>query len=304
MLISIALEGYWLDREIYLTDGTAQRYKYVFDRFTDYVGDVEVNAVTTNDVKRYIRHLTKETSLSSRSVYDHYCVLSTFWTWANRELGVDDVIKGKIDKPKYTKRKIDPIPMSDVKKLVDACEWSEPWKGRSHTRSRRPTGLRDKAIIITMVDCGIRVSALCDLKVSDYDGKRLHIQHAKGDKERFLPLGNAARKAIWRYLSSREDLQDSDYLFATWNNTRIDRNSLANMLKRLAERVGVKRANPHRFRHTFAIEFLRNGGNPFELQELLGHETLKMVMNYVALAETDIEKAQKRSSPADKWRLK
>jgi integrase/recombinase XerD len=76
----------------------------------------------------------------------------------------------------------------------------------------------------------------------------------------------------------------------------MDRDLLGSMLRRLGQRVGI-RANPHRFRHTGATMFLKNGGNVFALKEILGHSTMEMVQRYVHLAQVDIEEAHRQASP-------
>lgn len=129
------------------------------------------------------------------------------------------------------------------------------------------------------------------------------MRHGKGGKGRYVYLGDSSRKAIWRYLATRSAAQPSDPLFATKVGSHIERNSLGNMLEATARRAGVPNPTIHRFRHTFAINFLRNGGNVLELQQLLGHEKLDTVRIYASLAQVDLEEAQRRASPADNWRL-
>ena len=87
------------------------------------------------------------------------------------------------------------------------------------------------------------------------------------------------------------------------SGSHLDRNNLRHMLSRNGKVAGVANVHPHRFRHTFAVEFLRNGGNVFELQQVLGHEQLSTVQRYVRLAEIDLESAGRRGSPADNWKL-
>jgi len=158
---------------------------------------------------------------------------------------------------------------------------------------------------MVMFDCGIRASELCDLDIADYDNKRgrLHVRHGKGDKDRYLPLGKRSHKALWRYVASRDSPTNDEPVFVTTFDNRMDRNQLGQLVVRIAKRAGIKHVHPHMLRHSYAIEFLRNGGNIFELKELMGHEKLETTMIYLKLSETDIETAQRRHSPADKWRL-
>ncbi len=176
---------------------------------------------------------------------------------------------------------------------------------------RRPTAKRDRALILTLLDTGLRASELCALKIGDVDPKtgKVQIKHgllggAKGGKGRTVYLGKAVRRALWLYLSSRDDGEDPDApLFIGKFNRPMNRDVLRQVIASLGEKAGVKNCHPHRFRHTFALTYLREGGDVFTLQALLGHRSLDMVQHYARIAEIDIERVHRRASPADNWHL-
>jgi site-specific recombinase XerD len=147
-------------------------------------------------------------------------------------------------------------------------------------------------------------SELCNLAVRDAD----HHNHrvvviGKGRKERHIPLSPRTEQAIWRYLATRGDTKPAEPLFATSVGRPLDRTILCRLIHTTGERAGVSGAHPHRFRHTFAITFLRNGGNVFALQTILGHESLDMVKRYLMIAQTDLQKAHQDASPVMNWLL-
>lgn len=102
-------------------------------------------------------------------------------------------------------------------------------------------------------------------------------------------LGKQAKRAVWQYLASRED-QDDPSLFG------VREAGVQQMLRNNGKRAGVQNVHPHRFRHTFAIMYLRNGGDVFTLQRLLGHADLETVQHYLALVKADLEGAHRRDS--------
>ena len=138
-------------------------------------------------------------------------------------------------------------------------------------------------------------------------------------KKRVVFLGSAAKQRVWRYLATRPGARQDDPLFATCEGTAMQRTGLRLLIFRIGRHAGVPDAGVHRFRHTFAVNFLRNGGNLLALQDLLGHERLDTVRIYAKQAEVDpstssgqapstssgqaLERQQKGASPADRWKL-
>lgn len=104
-------------------------------------------------------------------------------------------------------------------------------------------------------------------------------------------------------MAERAEAPASGPLFATIRGQPLSRLALLEMLHDLGVRAGVQDVHPHRFRHTFAVNFLRNGGNVYELQMALGHSSMEMVRTYLSLAETDLQRAHEEASPVTKWRL-
>jgi integrase/recombinase XerD len=104
-------------------------------------------------------------------------------------------------------------------------------------------------------------------------------------------------------LTTRKNDSVGDYLFVTTEGRPIDRGRLLHILVAIGSRCGVMGVNVHRFRHTFAINYLRNGGDAYTLQMMLGHSTMEMVKRYLALAQADLDKSHQLASPVDHWRL-
>ena len=174
--------------------------------------------------------------------------------------------------------------------------------GRHPYQMKRPTANRDKASLLLFLDTGLRVSEACRLRVEDLNqetGEILVAPHGSGQKTkpRTAYLGKVAQRAMWLYLAKRPNLVKKDRLF------EMDGDTIRSLLRRLGERAGVNDVHPHRLRHTFAITYLRNGGDVYSLKYLLGHSSLKMVEHYLHLTGTDASNAHRKASPADNWRL-
>lgn len=120
----------------------------------------------------------------------------------------------------------------------------------------------------------------------------------------YVRVALAARRWLWAYLRGESRTNDEAVFLAhSGPNTDqpLTRSGLWQLLSEMGKRAGIRgRCSPHTLRHTFAVEFLRNGGNTFALQQLLGHTDLKMTQRYVALAQADLENQHRMASPMDR----
>lgn len=304
MLISQVLDGYWLDKRTEFSPATIEAYKFHFRYFVEFVGDVEFETITSTHIKRFLDHLIIDRKLSKRTKHDAWVPLSSLWTWAEKELEAKHIIRGKVPMPEMPSRVIEIYTANELSKLLKACEHSKQYTRLGKTLvSKRPTATRDKAIILTLVDSGLRSSELCALLLSDYNENRarLHVAHGKGDKERYVVIGDRTGKAIWRYLATRPKAKKTEPLFLGLYGRPMSRAGLYHLISKLGEKADVD-AWVHKFRHTFAVWFLRRGGNLIQLRDLMGHEDIETLQVYVRLAEVDIDEAVK-FSPVDGWRL-
>ncbi len=306
MKMSMALSGYWLDNETRFSEHTKSDYGLTFRRFVERVGDKELSEFTPLDVREFLAHLSKDLKLGGKTCANAWIALSSFWSWAESNLDAGHVVR-KVPQPKYKVPAVDAYTQAEIKAMIAGCEHNEEWTSKHGKQVKPPRSsvLRDKAIIVTLVDTGIRASELCNLEFRDYSEKtgRIDIRGGKGDKDRVVYASTSARRYIWRYLASRKETKPSEPLFVTATANPLDRRGLLRMIATLGKRVGVDNAYVHKFRHTFAVNFVRNGGNPIELKNLLGHSNMNTVLIYVRLAAVDLQNAQQRASVADKWRL-
>jgi len=160
-------------------------------------------------------------------------------------------------------------------------------------------------MILMLLDTGIRVSELAGLRLPDVsieDGLLKVL--GKGNKERVVPMGKQVARHLWRYISHcrpEPAMPRLDRVFLTREGGSLGKDRLDKIMRaygRKAEITGV-RSSPHTLRHTAAVTFLRNGGDVFSLQRMLGHATLEMTRRYCELADVDVKRAHMTASPVD-----
>lgn len=173
---------------------------------------------------------------------------------------------------------IDPFTETEIRALLSV-------------KSRKPD--RDCAIVYLLLDTGMRAGELVGVERKDinFDVRRIKVL-GKGNKERLLPFSEKTAEVLLRHLAS---VQGKPF--------PISRTTLTHIVISLGRRAGVAGCFPHRFRHTFAIQYLRNGGDVFTLQWVLDHSTMAMVSRYVKIAQIDADRMHSKASPVKNWML-
>ena len=289
----------------HLSERTIESYEVVLRRFGEFLGgDPPLNEITPDQIRQFLTSFTKVTN---KTLLNYHIILSSMWHWAvGEQLAEKNIIRG-IEAPKPEKREIQPYAEDDVKAMMNSLGKSKTYTrpGKALSDHSLRTGDRNRAILLLMVDTGLRASELCNLRVQDVDQKHNRIfVMGKGSKERSLPFSARTGQAIWRYFAAlTAERKPDEPAFVTVYGRPFDRKQLRKLVVNIGNRAGVQNAHPHRFRHTFAIQYLRNGGDPYTLQRMLGHSTMEMVRIYLQLAQVDLDTAHRRASPVDGWRL-
>lgn len=324
--LSQACEGMLLNKQ---AEGrsvhTINDYRNSFQKLALFFSsDPPIDTITRSDLVKFFAWLQQDYEsepdgvaprgkfkLSQKTIFNIHIGLSSLWQWALVEKLVKTNILREIKVTRPSAPVINPISHEEWAKLVRACEASHNWKTREETKTHRSTFDRDRAVLFTLLDTGARASELCGIRFQDLSLAHRTIKlrgkgPGKEPKERLVSIGKATADAINKALRPRlAQIQPTSPLFVVKNKyddeLSFTRDNLGNLLARIGDRAGVSGVYPHRFRHTFAINYLRNGGNVFALQAMLGHTTLDMVKRYLQIAQIDLDREQQRASPVDNW---
>jgi integrase/recombinase XerD len=197
-------------------------------------------------------------------------------------LSIEEIIKTNptelLEAPRLTRKLPDTLSLIEIDKLIAAIDLS------------KPNGHRNKAILETLYGCGLRVSELVNLRISNLHFKEGYIRViGKGDKERLVPIGRVAMKQIGIYIeATRNHLEvakpSQDILFLNRRGNILTRDMIFKIIKDLAKAIGLKkRISPHTFRHSFATHLVEGGADLRAVQEMLGHESITTTEIYTHL---------------------
>ena len=284
-------------------------YSANLGHFCQYLGSRHlpdsIDGLNTQLLREYVLHLlgrnkltghpyahTKAEPLSAATVHGHVRTLRAFFAWLAREGFVDHNLASGLRPPKVPVKVVSVLSDEEIKSILRTFNLTNPCDARNRT------------IFMMLLDTGLRIGELITLKMDDVRLNEGFVKvMGKGQKERLVPVGNNAQRALQRYLFRYRPTPvhpGIGNVFLSIHGGPLTENSMKLMFARMAQRSAVKRLHAHLCRHTFATRFLTNGGDIFTLQQILGHSTLEMVRRYASLSSDHVKLQHQRFSPLDR----
>ena len=273
-----------------------------FLRFLEQSGlPTRLDRLNKNHIRQFILHLQQEARtphtnkpLSGATVQGYVRALKAFFAWAEREEYTPTNLMARIPIPKAETKVITTFNKEQIQSLFNLC------------LSSNGNSTRNTVILLLLFDCGLRVSELVGIEMDDINLEEgiIKVRKGKGSKERYVPVGNVAQRFLWKYINTSRPKPIVPHITSLLLNDKglpLTRNGVQQILRRYGKKAGITgtRCSPHTCRHTFAKNYLMNGGDIFSLQRILGHSSLASVRIYLNLFATDIKKQHRQFSPVD-----
>lgn len=264
-----------------LSERTVEFYERGLNEFVNYTGNISSNEIDVDTINRFLVY-GKNRGLSAGTIAGWARTLKRFMNFNQLDV--------RVEKVKEITKQIKPFTEGQINLLLKAPE--------KNTFS----GLRDYAMMVLMLDTGVRISEVTGLCRQDINlrAKKIDVLR-KGGRYETLPIGESCTQALKEYLPHVDDLPEDKPIFVTVYNNPLNRQTVNKRLKEYAKKMRITgvRVSAHTFRHTFAKTYLMNGGDMESLRKLMGHTTLTMVKKYLNLLAKDMETQHKKYSPAD-----
>ena len=269
----------YLKIERSLSSNTIDSYLRDVKKLARFAIEKKINQlnISKSDIKDFIAVINKEKK-SARTQSRIISGIKAFYKY----LILEDYLKVNptelIESPKIGMKLPDTLSISEIDSLISAIDLSHP------------QGERNRAILEVLYSCGLRVSELTNLKLSNIRFKEGYVKVVgKGNKERFTPIGNSAIKYLNIYLNEIRNHQNikkgsENIVFLNRRGSKLTRVMIFTIIKELAQKIGLKKKiSPHTFRHSFATHLIEGGADLRAIQEMLGHESITTTEIYTHL---------------------
>ncbi len=284
MELSIQLYKQYLKLERSLSPKTVEAYLHDIEKLNDFLGGrKKLEDVKLEDLQDFLASLYDD-KISARSQARIISGLKSFYKFMLFDHKITHDPTELLDAPKIGRHLPEVLSIPEIEAILNGIDLS------------KPEGHRNKAIIEVMYGCGLRVSEVVNLRISNLHFQENYIRIiGKGDKERLVPIGHTAQNAILLYMEGvREHIKikkgEEDFVFLNRRGARLTREMIFMMIKQAAETAGItKTISPHTFRHSFATHLVEGGADLRAVQEMLGHESITTTEIYTHLDRTYIK---------------
>lgn len=273
--------GIYLKLERSLSKHSIEAYLNDVNKLFQYLDisgfDGNINQITLKTLRDFIawlHNLGIQASSQARIISG----IKSFFIYLLQEETINKDPSFLLETPKIIRKLPDTLNIHEINQIIEVIDAS------------KPEGMRNKAIIEVLYGCGLRVSELTDLKISNIYTETEFIKvTGKGDKERIVPIGSTALKLLNIYLNEIRVHLDikkghEDYIFLNRFGAKISRISIFNIIKELVVNAGIrKNISPHTFRHSFATHLIEGGADLRAVQEMLGHASITTTEIYTHL---------------------
>ena len=283
-----------------LSSNSVEAYKYDVDKLYQYFvflkEEKRPEQVTLDELEQFILYINK----LGVGAYTQARIISgvkAFYKFLLMEDMINDDPTELLEGPKLRRKIPDVLSYPEVQAILDAVDVSDQAKG----------GHRNRAILETLYACGIRVSELVNLRISNYFPDEGYIKViGKGDKERIVPIGGSAINEIELYMTyDRNKVPvvrgQEDYMFLNRRGKQLTRVMIFLIIKKAVEHAGIdKVVSPHTFRHSFATHLVEGGADLRAVQDMLGHESITTTEIYTHLDRSYLRDTLVRFHPGYK----
>ncbi len=260
-----------------LADNTREAYLRDIDRLQQWLADegIDYDSATTDELSAFIASLC-DLGIAARSVARIMSGIKSFYRFLHLEAGVEGDAASRLRTPAMIRRLPQVLSVAEIDAMEAAIVPG-------------PTARRNRAIIEMLYGCGLRVSELVGLEFSRIDAaRRVALITGKGDKERLVPVSDAAIAALDDYLPDRARLDvkpgEENVVFLNVRGRRLTRQMVFIFLRDLAALAGIRKViSPHTLRHSFATHLREGGANLRAIQQMLGHESIATTELYLHL---------------------
>ena len=273
----------YLRLELSLSDNSVEAYCHDVHLFLQYLESqglsVDVNEITQDTIENFFAYLF-DMNIGATSQARILSGLKSFWRYLTQEEIADKDPTLLISSPTLGRHLPEVLSYEEIQKMIDSIDLSQP------------TGHRNKAMIEVMYGCGLRVSELIGLQISNIykeDGFLRII--GKGSKERLVPIGDSSLKILYQYIEGARlhitpKPKFTDTVFLNSRGTGLTRQMVFLIVKELAEKNGIDKViSPHTFRHSFATHLLEGGANLLAVQQMLGHASVSTTEIYTHISD-------------------